>query len=303
MDDSHLTVLLDAYLDGALSPEQHAELEGMLLTSPAAREQFWMHASLHGLMREAAELKWGKALAEAEGPAKPAAKVPKSRVHGRAWRWVGLAAAGLVALGVGVWFAVRPRVAAKGPEPRIVSPASLIAKVVLVADAHWLEPAGEHPPGSELRAGLVKLLSGAVQLEFANGAKVILEGAVELAIVGGNQARCLAGRISVQVPRAARGFQVTSPLVSMVDLGTEFGLFVPEARPTEVHVFEGTVKASWGTGSEESQVLTAGEALRIKPGKVMTTRAKRGSFLTEQELARRAAAVPDTASPRPTGRK
>ncbi len=141
------------------------------------------------------------------------------------------------------------------------------------------------------------------QLEFANRAKVILEGPVEFVIVGGNQARCLAGRISVQVPESAGGFQVGAPLVSVVDLGTEFGLFVPEARPTEVHVFDGKVKASWGAGPQESQVLAAGEALRVKPGKVMTTRAKRGSFLTEQELGRRAAAAPAATLPAPPARK
>jgi ferric-dicitrate binding protein FerR (iron transport regulator) len=303
VDDPRLGTLIDAYLDGALSPEQHAELEGALLTSPAAREQFWAHASLHGLMREAAELKWGKAILGPEGPANEAAVVPRRRVRGRIGRWVGVAAGVLVVLGLGAWFALSPRGVAKGPGLQVVSPARPVAKVVVVAEARWSEPAGDHGPGSELGTGRVKLVSGAAQLEFADGARVILEGPAEFVIIGGNQARCQAGRMSVQIPATARGFQVTSPLVSVVDLGTEFGLFVPEARPTEVHVFDGKVKASWGAGLQESQVLAAGEALRVKPGKAVTTRAKRGAFLTEQELARRAAAARDAARPEPTGRK
>ena len=310
MDDPRLTVLLDTYLDGALSTEQRAELEGILLASPVARAQFWVHASLHGLMREAAELKWGKTLAEAEALGSPTGKPPESSapglrglVFGRTWRWVGRAAVVLVALGVAAWLALRPRDVSKEPAPRAGSPAEPFARVTLVANARWSEPERGYQPGAGLSVGWVKLVLGAAQLEFASGAKVILEGPVEFEIIGSSQARCRAGRISVQVSEASRGFQVNSPMVSVVDLGTEFGLFVPEARPTEVHVFEGKVKASWGTGVQQSQVLSAGEALRVKPGKAITTRAKRGAFLTEQELARRAAAAQDTAPLQPADRR
>jgi anti-sigma factor RsiW len=48
MKDERLIVLLDAYLEGALSPEEKQELERMLLESDAARMEFWQRASLHG---------------------------------------------------------------------------------------------------------------------------------------------------------------------------------------------------------------------------------------------------------------
>src|SRR6266542_446459 len=78
MRDERLIVLLDAYLDGALVPDEKQELERMLLESDAARREFWDRASLHGWTHAAAKLNYG---------AKPAAEVARERreLHGVAF--------------------------------------------------------------------------------------------------------------------------------------------------------------------------------------------------------------------------
>src|SRR5580765_6194236 len=59
MRDERLIILLDGYLDGALSADEKQELEKMLLESDAARREFWQRASLHGWSYAAAKLNYG----------------------------------------------------------------------------------------------------------------------------------------------------------------------------------------------------------------------------------------------------
>src|SRR5204862_8103159 len=61
--------------------------------------------------------------------------------------------------------------------------------------------------------------------------------------VGGNGARLLRGKLTAQVPAAAKGFQITSPQGKIVDLGTEFGMAVARDGTTDVYVFKGKVEA------------------------------------------------------------
>lgn len=51
MNSERLLFLLSAYLDGALAPDDKAELEQALRVSAAARAQFWEHTLLHNQLR------------------------------------------------------------------------------------------------------------------------------------------------------------------------------------------------------------------------------------------------------------
>ena len=50
MNDPRLTLLIDRYLDGSLSPAEKIELETELLAHAGARRQFWAQARLHGAL-------------------------------------------------------------------------------------------------------------------------------------------------------------------------------------------------------------------------------------------------------------
>ena len=56
MNDPRLTLLIDRYLDGSLSPAEKIELETELLAHAGARRQFWAQARLHGALHEAMQL-------------------------------------------------------------------------------------------------------------------------------------------------------------------------------------------------------------------------------------------------------
>ena len=51
-DDERLTLLVNRYLDGQLTPAQKTELEDSLRRSAAAHAQFWDETRLHALLHE-----------------------------------------------------------------------------------------------------------------------------------------------------------------------------------------------------------------------------------------------------------
>ena len=54
-------MLIDSWFDGTLADDQFAELETSLLESSEARQEFWDRATVHGLLREAAKLRFSLA--------------------------------------------------------------------------------------------------------------------------------------------------------------------------------------------------------------------------------------------------
>lgn len=118
-----------------------------------------------------------------------------------------------------------------------------IAKVVESVDAQWAESHGAFKIGEELGPDKLYLKSGIVQVEFFSGAKVVLEGPTIFVLNGRNKSFCQLGKISAEVPPSAKGFEVTTPFSTVVDLGTEFSLEVTEDS-AEVHVIKGSVEVN-----------------------------------------------------------
>jgi hypothetical protein len=111
------------------------------------------------------------------------------------------------------------------------------------------------------------LKSGLVELEFGEGARAILEAPSAFEVRGGNAGYLQMGRLSANVPRRAHGFAVETPLLTVVDLGTEFGVSVAADGVAETHVFGGEIELATKTMPENPSPVTkrlvAGEGARI----------------------------------------
>jgi hypothetical protein len=92
---------------------------------------------------------------------------------------------------------------------------------------------------------------------FYSGARLVIEGPAELQIISPTEAVCPNGRLLVEVPQPARGFRLKTDQLSVVDLGTAFGVDATHGR-TEVHVFKGEVELVAGTAA--MQPLGEGQA-------------------------------------------
>jgi ferric-dicitrate binding protein FerR (iron transport regulator) len=180
-------------------------------------------------------------------------------------RWVWAAAAAF-ALSATVWWSLRPDV----PE----------AHIVRMESATW--DATQVPPkvGDEIESRRLQLASGLVELKFAHGATVIVEGPADFEVLGPQRAFLHQGRAVTRLPKGTKGFILDSPRGRLVDQGTEFGVSVGPSGDTEVHVLEGKVEALPSNRRPALQ-LTVNQAARLTPQRVEQFAADAVGFITD----------------------
>ncbi|HWL07847.1 MAG TPA: LamG-like jellyroll fold domain-containing protein [Planctomicrobium sp.] len=98
--------------------------------------------------------------------------------------------------------------------------------------------------GQRLQPGVLTLPKGELQLDFLNGARVLVQGPATLKIHSINAATLLSGRAAAYVPTSARGFVLNTPDTAVVDLGTEFMVAVDEQGESSIYVTDGEVEVS-----------------------------------------------------------
>lgn len=225
--NDELLELIDAHRDGGLTVGQHARLKELLTNDPAARRDF-----VREQMLEAAfELETPGNLDVPPLP-RPA---PRRFLVAQVLRWAA-AAVVIFSVGLGLGGALNSGVVTE-EEPLDDGIALLTQSADAVWKGHW-----QPREGSILSAGRLELESGLAQIEFYSGARLILDGEVDLELVSANQAVCHSGRLRALVPPQARGFSVMSPQFKLVDLGTEFGMEVAGNGGSKVQVFDGEVE-------------------------------------------------------------
>jgi hypothetical protein len=271
MNPDRLDYLIHAHLDLALTTAEAAELSACLARSATARQRFWALASLHGALPEAAQLSVLASVAP-EASRKIVALPSPRRWPG----WAAFAAAACLALAA-VWLL-------RDQTRQDRSAATLVR----APGAVW-ENRGEIAREARLLPGRYRLKAGAAQLRFRSGARLILEAPAEIDLLDGNAVKLLSGQASGFVPPEARGFRVVTPALTLVDLGTAFGLKVPPSGPAEAHVFEGEVVVTSKLGGERN--LVQGEAVRLSERGYTDIPLRADDFLTDARLTARDSAI------------
>ena len=122
-------------------------------------------------------------------------------------------------------------------------------------------------PGSNLFSEQTLVIDeGLVEIQFADGARTVLEGPATFVIRGRNAGSLTLGRLAAVVPPEARGFAVETPSARVVDLGTEFGVWVDDRGRVEAHVFGGQIGVTVPVSTDSpgmATLLVKGEAVRI----------------------------------------
>ena len=200
--------------------------------------------------------------APAEFSAKQTQTPPRPRGL-RPWLW---AAAAAVMLSATAWWGIDSAV----PEARIVR----------MESATW--ETGQVPPrvGDEIDSRRLQLAGGLVELKFAHGATVIVEGPADFEVRGAQRAFLHRGRVVTRLPKGTKGFVLDSPRGRLVDQGTEFGVSVGPTGDTEVHVLEGNVDAVPNNRQQTVQ-LSVNQAARLTPGRVEQFTADAVGFITD----------------------
>jgi hypothetical protein len=257
---------MQLYADGVASAETTARLDAALREDAEFRALFLDYLNLDGALGNAAVLSGHLREKVVAFP------VRKARPF---LRWLAAAAAIVVALFVVPLFF-----------PKDDAPLGVLTQSVA---ADWMGTALQ--PGQKLAPGWLRLRAGVVKIEFARGARVVLEGPAELRLVTDNEGFLQSGKLRAFVPQAAHGFMIRGEGFSAVDRGTEFGV-IAGARP-EVHVLAGTVAVH----GETERLLAKTEGVRFSAGEMEAIPANAALFLSEENVARMEASAALSAHP------
>lgn len=257
LDDPRLE-WLQQYADGTATAEVTARLEVALREDPALRALLLDYLNVDA------------ALSEVLAYQQPAQVVVSARP--RVAAWVSLAAAAVVVALAAAWF------------PFASQP---WATVVRSAGAQFSGSRGGD--AVTLRGEEIELTNGVLELITRKGAKVVLEAPASFRFESAQQLRLRRGKMAADVPPSAKGFTVVTPDGNAVDLGTRFGVDVPLAGSSEVHVFQGEVVAQ-PKETRTKQSLKGGEALSMR-GAGTARELRSSAFIQPDEMPSLAAGL------------
>lgn len=277
--EQELERLAAAMCNGTITADEAAQLDSLLADDAAARAFYNDYMFLHGeLFSRHASLEaveagkdFGFRVSDCGlQTANSQAFNPNSAIRNRKYaRWLAIAAAFIGVAMVSSWLtsaadrrgSVRIAEAPSANEPPV-------ARVTSTRNCAW-EGDTDVGYGSKLRPGQqLNLTTGLVEITFDDGAVVVLEGPSVFNVESRGRGQLHDGRLAATVPERARGFEIVTSRLNVVDLGTEFGVMAESAGATEVHVFNGLVKAQLldEAGHQVRTVeLNTAQAARIEP--------------------------------------
>jgi hypothetical protein len=270
-DLRRLRELVADKFNGLLDEASQQELDRLISTSSAARNEYWELASIH------ADLEWELSHAQTSNELladlilnSPLRDSPgdyhKSHVLTSLGWFSGIAAVLLI----GSYF-IFLNLANRENATVATAPSQLGSLNSLVPDSRWSsgEP-GNTNPASLVQGDTLRIVKGAVKLRLQSDVIAELESPSVVQLVDLNRIRVLQGRIKVDVPEGREGFTVETTEAEVIDLGTSFSV---EATTdgTDVVVFQGAVdlkvaEQHAGGAQETASPLkrfTAGEAVRV----------------------------------------
>jgi hypothetical protein len=299
LEPNHVEVLIQKYVAGQLTAAEAKDLLRRLQERPALGTEVLDHLRMDEMLSQ---------LIQAEGFGSPVAgsnRIQRSEPRpdvvsfrgislSRSLAWATALAACLVVLaGVSLRWGSKPAGSGKaamanpaGSEEEAMTRA--VAVLSRTVNVEWATPGDMHRQGEALDPGWLRLKAGVLQVEFFNGARVVLEGPAELQVVSRKEAVCSSGKLSAEAPPSAHGFCIRTPQMNLVDLGTAFGVAV-SGSGAEVHVFKGEVE--WWEKSAAKQSLKEGEAASVTSGgAIRHFAANNSTFVRATDLDRLAVA-------------
>lgn len=139
-----------------------------------------------------------------------------------------------------------------------------VGRLQRTVNAVWQDASGRYlTDGTELYPGPMHLVKGLAEIVLEGGATVLVEGPSVFTLETPVQMYLQEGRIVASMRGTGKqAFVVRSPTASLVDYGTEFGVYVKQNGQTEAYVYEGSVQirdSSDPVKFAKSMLLKAGQ--------------------------------------------
>jgi hypothetical protein len=288
--NDEVACLMGALCDGTLDAAGCERLDALVTTDEAARRSYNNYMFLHAeLYSQHACEEQGAGSGEQGSVELRSLRAGSSATPGKLQTatWLAIAAAlvGVAAVSSWVTFAATRNLntaaapPASSPEETLTNKdtaAASVAQITATRNCLWQGSTQGVGFGSRLHAGQrLELAAGLIEIKFDDGAAVVLEGPATFDVRARSQAHLVEGRLSAVVPRRATGFEVATSRVNVIDVGTEFGLTADAEGATEIHVFNGLVKAQLldERGKQVRTVeLNTDEGARIQPARSLFAR-------------------------------
>jgi len=257
-------------LDGEMQAEEISSLEAELRDSPVSRAIYIQLAALHSaLLNQYAS----------RSAVEPSRIISIDRIvsrqRQRLRRFATLAAAAaLVLAAIPFWFKLTGK------------PASLATFQTTQGATYQLNHSKQSANTEErilLVGSQLKLTSGQLEATFSSGARCVLKAPCEITAFSDRHVRIGKGSAWFHVSPQAKGFMVETPSLSIIDLGTEFGVIAEPDGQDEIHVLKGEVEAARHQSGKagQKQLLKAGQARRItEAGELIQTGIRTNLFPT-----------------------
>jgi hypothetical protein len=284
LDELHQ--LIEALLNGTLSIEQGEHLQDILQSAPEYRQAYMqyidLHTNIYSLTQDEQQL-----VTLARNLEQDSVRIKaEPRTNSYSILWKSLAA--LLFIGCCGYFTselITPKVISRSLPSQIVETKQSFPKDVETQNAVPAIPviltqndrgvlSDENLP--TLGTALVltheySLVQGKIEIQFPKGATAIIEAPAVFEINHADKMTVNYGNCSVHAPDGAEGFEVVTPMVNTVDLGTRFNVNVSEGGVSEVHVVEGAAEIqplkeliTPTTQPESAAILKAGESVRFQ---------------------------------------
>lgn len=258
----------NAYLNGEISEADFESLQERLAESSQLRTELRKYLAVTNYLEREAVVDTTEAPGELNGSkSKYSLLIPFTIA--------------LAVIGAMIWMYQQGRSSANGGDHISLSEnseepsAEGFAVVKELSKVVWKPDSKSFRASDMLGKGLFRVESGVAEIQFFSGAEVTIEGPASLEIISAWEAKCLAGRLRVKVPPAARGFKLHGPDTEIVDLGTEFGFEVADGL-AKVEVFDGEI--SFRHRSENERLVETGAAWQL-PSSGKAALIEPGSFL------------------------
>ncbi|AQT68825.1 FecR protein [Anaerohalosphaera lusitana] len=159
----------------------------------------------------------------------------------------------------------------------------IVAYVGDSVDTSWQIGHPDQNNMDAMREGSYSLGDGLLEMDFLNGAEVVVEGPASFELSTTSRMKLSAGKMYARVDGSISEFVVETPDGLVVDRGTEFGVNVnPETATTETHVYKGRVDLFADKNATSSKMLSlmGGQAGKVSKGRLQTVSLKREHFKT-----------------------
>lgn len=265
--DAHHQRLFSRACDGQLTDSEHAELQQLLRKSPELRANYLVYAGMHADLYGAVRLSKVREniVQEIEQGAVTIATPHQKRLN------VGTILSLAIAATLLIGFLVqRDGGLRQGDAVAVLDQVDewpgVVATIKRVDSVIWSENATPFVVDETLNSGnVLKFEGGLLEVEFRQGAIVVLEGPAHFVPNDANHATLYAGKLAAIAPPWATGFRVATPKLDVVDHGTEFAITVggDASDPhVDVVVTEGEVEVLTPDRQKDGRRLFAGEGVR-----------------------------------------